>query len=67
MTYLLALIAVIAVAVLCWKAFGPDRGPHPAPRPPQRKRIVGPDDDPDFLWRISRQQHPDGEAGSGER
>lgn len=63
MAYLLALIAVVAVAVLCWKAFGPEamsrtgRGPH------RHRRVVGPDDDPEFLWRISR-QHRDGESGS---
>lgn len=60
MTYLLALIAIVAVAVLCWKAFGPTR--TEAPRSPQqRKPVLGPDDDPEFLWRLSRQQHRDGE------
>ncbi|MGW4326811.1 hypothetical protein ACWEKR_13045 [Nocardia sp. NPDC004573] len=68
MTYLLALIAVVAIAVLCWKAFGPERtGPTaPQKRSPQRKRVIGPDDDPEFLWRLSR-QHRDGESGSTER
>lgn len=72
MTYLLALIAVVAVAVLCWKAFGPEKsgGPNPHPRSPQRNQtqrnqIKGPDDDPEFLWRISR-QHRDGD-GSTDR
>ncbi|MEU2255468.1 hypothetical protein [Nocardia xishanensis] len=62
MTYLLALIAVVAVAVLCWKAFGPVNAGDRTPRSPQRKRVLGPDDDPEFLWRISRQQHPDGDG-----
>lgn len=68
MTYLLALIAVVAIAVLCWKAFVPERtGPTaPQTRSPQRKRVIGPDDDPEFLWRLSR-QHRDGESGSAER
>jgi hypothetical protein len=66
-TYLLALIAVVAVAMLCWKAFGPQRpnrigAGHTAS---QRKPIKGPDDDPEFLWRISR-QHRDGDPGAGE-
>ncbi|MGN2635691.1 hypothetical protein ACWEKT_32675 [Nocardia takedensis] len=61
MIYLVALIAVVAVAVLCWKAFGP-RISDPSPRSSRHKRIMGPDDDPDFLWRISRQQHRDGEG-----
>lgn len=69
MTYLLALIAVVAVAVLCWKAFGPEKSAGPSAthsRPPQRKRVVGPDDDPEFLWRLSR-QHRNGDSDSTER
>lgn len=63
MTYLLALIAVVTIAVLCWKAFGPERKATPRPT---RNRILGPDDDPEFLWRISRPQHRDGEPGPTE-
>ncbi|PPJ19851.1 hypothetical protein C5E45_32390 [Nocardia nova] len=65
MAYLLALIAVVAVAVLCWKAFGPDHAPRIGigRGPEKRRRVVGPDDDPEFLWRISR-QHRDGDSGS---
>ncbi|BCK58783.1 hypothetical protein [Nocardia wallacei] len=63
MTYLLALIAVVAVAVLCWKAFGPERSRRLGAGPAQRNRIIGPDDDPDFLWRISRPHH-DGDPGN---
>lgn len=62
MTYLLALIALIAVAVLMWKAFGPGRPDQPV-APPRRRPVLGPDDDPDFLWRISReQQRRDGDG-----
>ncbi len=61
--YLVALIAVVTVAVLCWKAFGPQRS-NQSPRSPRRRQIIGPDDDPDFLWRISRQQHRDGDGGA---
>ncbi len=60
--YLLALIAVSAVAVLCWKAFGPQSSAAPPPGRPRRAPIKGPDDDPDFLWKISRQQHRDGDG-----
>ncbi|MCX4099284.1 hypothetical protein [Nocardia sp. alder85J] len=65
MTYLLALIAVVAVAVLCWKAFGPERARRiGAGRPSSRRnRIIGPDDDPEFLWRISPPRH-DGDSDS---
>ncbi|WP_084479141.1 hypothetical protein [Nocardia jejuensis] len=55
MTYLLALIAVVAVAMLCWKAFGPQRPAGTGPAPTRRNRILGPDDDPDFLSRLSRE------------
>ena len=55
MGLLLALIALIVVAVLGWKAFGPKR-PGPG-------RVIGPDDDPDFIWRIGRQSRTDGPAG----
>ncbi len=46
--YVLAFIGLVTVAILLWKAFGPqlsarDQGP-----------VVGPDDDPEFLWRMSR-------------
>ncbi|MFC8042463.1 hypothetical protein [Nocardia sp. NPDC057353] len=61
MMYLLALIAVVAVAVLCWKAFGPAGSSAP------QRRSLGPDDDPEFLWRISRQQRRDEESGPAER
>lgn len=54
MIYVLAAIGALTVAVLMWKAFGPDsstltgRDAHRAQVPP--------DDDPDFLRRISEQQ-----------
>ncbi|WP_405134524.1 hypothetical protein [Nocardia sp. NBC_01388] len=63
MTYLLALIAVVAVAMLCWKAFGPQRPARTGAASAPHKRVIGPDDDPDFLWRLSR-QHREGEPGS---
>jgi hypothetical protein len=66
-TYLLALIAVVAVAMLCWKAFGPQR-PHrigAGHAVSHRKPVKGPDDDPEFLWRISR-QHRDGDPGADD-
>ncbi|WP_336084233.1 hypothetical protein [Nocardia sp. SSK8] len=55
MTYLLALIAIVAVAVLCWKAFGPEK-PHPSST---RRPVLGPDDDPEFLWRLGKQHRDD--------
>jgi hypothetical protein len=48
--YLLALIGLVTVVVLFWKAFGPQMTTRSS------TRVTGPDDDPDFLWRMSRQQ-----------
>ena len=50
MIYLLALIGLVTVVVLFWKAFGPQMTTRSS------TRVTGPDDDPDFLWRMSRQQ-----------
>lgn len=50
MIYLLALIGLVTLAVLLWKGFGPDRQ---APA----GRVKGPDDDPDFLWQVERENH----------
>ncbi|MFD1815006.1 hypothetical protein [Rhodococcus gannanensis] len=50
MIYLLALIGLVTLAVLLWKGFGPDL------RSPARG-VVGPDDDPEFLWQVDRQNH----------
>ncbi|CCQ15168.1 putative secreted protein [Rhodococcus sp. AW25M09] len=57
MIYLLALIGLVAVVVLFWKAFGPNSGPEPT-------RTVGPDDDPEFLWRINREARRGGKDGT---
>ena len=50
-----ALIGVIAIAYLLWRAFGPAAG-----SPGQTSRgnnPVGPDDDPDFLRDLDRRKH----------
>ncbi|MGW4351259.1 hypothetical protein ACWELJ_04135 [Nocardia sp. NPDC004582] len=61
MAYLLALIAVVTIAMLCWKAFGPQRSAGTGPASARRDRVIGPEDDPDFLARLSR-EHRDGES-----
>lgn len=48
MIYLLAFIGLVTLAVLMWKGFGPQR---PAVT---NGSVVGPDDDPEFLWRMER-------------
>ena len=48
MIYLLALIGLITLAVLLWKGFGPQT------RSVSKGSVVGPDDDPEFLWRMGR-------------
>ncbi|MCA1006046.1 hypothetical protein LCL87_09970 [Rhodococcus hoagii] len=60
MIYLLALIGLVTLAVLFWKAFGPT--PTTAARGGGRGTgkgggAVGPDDDPEFLWRVDRENH----------
>ncbi|MFG1782828.1 hypothetical protein ACGFIU_10355 [Rhodococcus oryzae] len=52
MIYLVTLVALVILAVLLWKAFGPDTSAPPA------GRVLGPDDDPEFLWRMNRRAHP---------
>ncbi|MGI9207510.1 MAG: hypothetical protein ACR2I3_06055 [Rhodococcus sp. (in: high G+C Gram-positive bacteria)] len=47
MLYLLALIGAVTLAVLLWKAYGPNSGKPPT-------RVVGPDDDPEFLDELAR-------------
>lgn len=48
MLYLLALIGAVTLAFLLWKAFGPDLTHTPS-------RGLGPDDDPEFLWKVDRE------------
>ncbi|MGH3907209.1 MAG: hypothetical protein ACRDTE_23985 [Pseudonocardiaceae bacterium] len=56
MHYLLAAIGAATVAVLLWKAFGPQT-------PGARRPALAPDDDPDFLRRLNRRrQEPDEEG-----
>lgn len=49
--YLLIIIGLVIVAVLLWKSYGSQT----AATLPQRG--MGPDDDPEFLWRINREVH----------
>lgn len=65
MLYILALIGLITVAVLLWRAFGPAiTGSNTT----QGRRPVAPDDDPEFLRRLDREARqrrtdPQGEGG----
>lgn len=58
MLYLLAVIGALTIAVLLWRAFGPNR----VDTAPSR-RTVAPDDDPDFLRKLGeqRKKKPDDE------
>lgn len=56
MIYLLALIGLVTLAVLFWKAFGPTATTAAKGGGGGRaSRVVGPDDDPEFLWRVDRE------------
>ena len=62
MLYLLAAIGVVTVAVLLWRALSPDRVGVGA-----RRRIVAPDDDPDFLRRLGEQNNRTEDGDNPER
>lgn len=47
MTYLLAAVGAITIAVLMWKAFGPR-----AAEVTTNRTTIAPDDDPDFLRKL---------------
>ncbi|MQA08277.1 MAG: hypothetical protein GEU98_06935 [Pseudonocardiaceae bacterium] len=66
MLYLLAAVGAITVAVLLWRAFGPQRL-GVASRGPGGS-ISAPDDDPDFLRKLDEhnKDRPD-EDGKNER
>ena len=49
MTYLLVILVLAALGYAAWRAVQ-SRPNHPS------KRVIGPDDDPEFLWRLN---HPD--------
>lgn len=49
MLYLLALVGLTTLVVLMWKAFGPE------PHTKMSGGVRGPDDDPEFLWKVNQQ------------
>lgn len=58
MLYVLATIGAVTVALLLWKAFGPERAAGP------RAPGLAPDDDPDFLRELGRRQRPDSDGST---
>ncbi|MDQ0377710.1 hypothetical protein [Amycolatopsis thermophila] len=52
MIYLLAAIGALTIAVLLWRAFGPERVGVSS------RATVPPDDDPEFLRKIGEQKPP---------
>ncbi|MEO9326875.1 hypothetical protein [Gordonia aurantiaca] len=65
MTYLFAVIGLLAIGFLLWRAFGPqsDAGNSPSSvgSRGRNRRPVGPDDDPDFLRDLdNRTRGPNG-------
>lgn len=55
MIYLLAVVGAITVAVLLWRALGP----QPAAVSPHRTSVA-PDDDPEFLRGLDKHRKKDG-------
>ena len=60
MVYLLAAVGALTIAVLMWRAFGPQTA-EVAPK--RRTAPIAPDDDPDFLRKLDekRKKNPDDE------
>lgn len=56
MLYVLATIGAVTVALLLWRAFGPERTAGP------REPVLGPEDDPEFLRELGRRQRPDSDS-----
>lgn len=59
MIYLLAAIGALTIAVLLWRALGPERVGVSSRRSP-----VAPDDDPDFLRQLGEQQRRQDDEGT---
>ncbi|SNR69687.1 hypothetical protein SAMN06265360_11514 [Haloechinothrix alba] len=53
MHYLLAAVGVITIAVLLWRVLSSERGDT---TPTHKAAPVAPDDDPDFLRKLSEEQ-----------
>lgn len=51
MAYLLLLFVVASVAYIGWRLSRATTGPRP------RTRVIGPDDDPDFLRRLGHEDN----------
>lgn len=59
MIYLLAFVGALTIAVLLWRAFGPERVGVSSRRTP-----VAPDDDPDFLRKLGEEKRRPDDDGS---
>ncbi|GAC67981.1 hypothetical protein [Gordonia soli] len=55
MTFLFAVIGIVAIGFLLWRAFGPQLGGgDEVDTPPRARGPLGPDDDPDFIIDLDR-------------
>jgi len=59
MLYLLAVVGALTVAILLWRAFGPQSPTDPSRR--DRRVVRAPDDDPDFLRGLDEQNRKTGD------
>ncbi|GGS22371.1 MULTISPECIES: hypothetical protein [Actinokineospora] len=55
MVYLLAAVGALTIAVLMWRAFGPQT----ADLAQRRRTPLAPDDDPDFLRKLDENRRRD--------
>ncbi|SIR68291.1 hypothetical protein SAMN05445060_0429 [Williamsia sterculiae] len=71
MVYIFVIVGIAALGYLAWRAFGPqgivgpdrdrdDRAltPRTGTRRQAQRPPIGPDDDPEFLWKLGRDRHP---------
>lgn len=81
MLYVLAAIGALTVAVLMWKAFGPQSPsssdsdashtgwpgmPGRGAAPKRRQAPIAPDDDPEFLRKLNEQQRQQRDNGDAD-
>lgn len=57
MVYLLAAVGALTIAVLMWRAFGP----QPADVAQRGRSAIAPDDDPDFLRKLDEKRRKNDE------
>lgn len=62
MLFLIALASAAVVGLIIWRTMGQQRDDTPETKPPTApRRVVAPDDDPDFLRQLDERLRSDGD------